>query len=779
MKLFTLFIFLSISFNVLSKTNIVIHGYVEDLQSGERLVGASIFCSDLSIGTTTNNYGFFSLSIPKDEQTIEISYIGYKSLINTINIHSDTSVVFKLEKSAQEIDAVTVLGRKGIRSVDLINQASLSPQQIEKVPVILGETDILKAFQLMPGVQSGIEGTSGMVVRGSDPGQNLILLDGVPVYNVNHLFGLFSVFNNDAIKSTTLIKGAFPARYGGRVASVLDIRMKEGNSKKFNGAASIGLISSKLFLEGPITKDKTSFMLSLRRSYLDLLMNAYFKWIQEENSPFSYNFYDINFKLNHIINDRNRIYISYYNGGDKYKSSDDNSVESATQKNEFHQKQNFGWGNNTGTLRWNYQISKSIFSNTTLVYSNYQFNTHNFSEMIKTGGIEEHSIYETNFLSGIKDIGINLDIDYRLNNMNNIKLGTSYTQHEFKPGVNVYDFSDFLGVLTIDSVDNTLLFSNTEFNLYAEDNLLVSDNIEMQLGARLAIYNSKEKVYSSLEPRLSFRWMTNNKNAFDFAYAKTSQAIHLLTNSSVGFPTDQWVPVTENINPITAHQFNISYLYNIRNGFSLSSCLFYKKMFNVLEYKEGANKKLNWQEIVVQGEGTAKGLEIMLKKEFGTTTGWLAYTLSKSDRTFEEINNGKTFPYKYDRRHDLKIVLMHQFNSKVDISANWIFNTGYAVTLPLELYSRVIYEPWLNSYSYSADILSYDHKNNFRMPNYHRLDVAVNFHKKRKLFKRTLSLGIYNVYMNHNALFYDFYDGKLRSISVLPIVPSINYIIKF
>lgn len=758
-----------------------INGYVEDVQTGERLIAASVYQTENQRGVTTNNYGFFSIAIPKGTDKLSASYLGYHTRSIQIDARNDTNIVFQLVRSDQEIEEVVVNAQKDIRQRMKANQLQMATDKIAKIPVILGETDIMKAYQLMPGVQGGLEATAGMVVRGSDPGQNLILLDGVPVYNVNHLFGLFSVFNTDAIKSSTLLKGNFPARYGGRAASVLDIRMKEGNNKSLSGSASVGLISSKLLLEGPLVKNKTSFLFTVRRTYIDLFAYPYFKWILHDAGMWTYNFHDLNFKLNHIINDRNRIYLSYYNGRDKYGYKwEENTVNPTTNDETNYQENNgFNWGNNTGTMRWNHQFGNKLFGNTTLIYTRYRFETRRRSEELVVGDNPSHNIFENGFYSGITDYGANIDLDYRPGNNHQVRFGALITQHQFKPGVSVVDFTDLEGLFNVDSVDNGQLLKNLEFAAYLEDEFTVADFMEFQLGLRYSMFMTDKMNYSFIEPRSSIRFMPIKGQVLSMAYSRTTQPIHLLTNSSVGFPTDQWVPVTDKVKPIMADQYNLSWQFNIGEQLSTTISSFYKTMENVLEYKENADKKLNWQEIVEQGKGTAQGIELLIEKKIGKTTGWLAYTLSKSDRTFVNINEGRTFPYKYDRRHDFKIVLMHQFNKNVELSANWIFNTGYAVTLPLEIYVADYSVDYFNAYQYSSEVLNYEKKNDFRMPNYHRLDIAVNLHKQKKRFSRTWTFGLYNVYMRRNALYYDFYQGKLRSHSVIPIMPSINYSIHF
>ncbi|MCF8357191.1 MAG: TonB-dependent receptor [Prolixibacteraceae bacterium] len=757
----------------------IISGYVQDASSGERLPGAGIYCAETARGTQTNTYGFFSISLSEMNRNIEVSYIGFTAKKIEIAAVKDTFIVVSLNKKQFEIDEVLVSADKTLQSVQRIGKHQLTSSQIEKIPIVLGETDILKAYQMLPGVQTGIQGTSGMVVRGSDPGQNLILLDGVPVYNASHLFGLFSVFNSDAINSSTLIKGAFPARYGGRVSSVMDIRMKEGNNQKLKGVASVGLISAKFLLEGPLIKGKTSFMLSARTTYIDLFTSLYQKLLYGNTALFSYNFHDLNLKVNHKITDHNRLYFSMYYGKDVYNNT--MKFDDETDSIQTEHDNGFNWGNLTATLRWNFQPGKRLFFNTTLIYSRYAFETHTMTKTTYAADTTgKSSVFELGFNSGIEDYGAKVDVDYWPGKNHRVQFGALYTHHRFKPGVNIVDFTDFGNLLKADTIDHQEELYNNEAALYLEDEWSISPEFMVQAGIRGTSFFTDTKTYYSIEPRLFLKYTLNSNNWFGMAYSRTSQNIHLLTNSSVGFPTDQWVPVTDSVKPILANQYNISYNLNFDPGYSFSVEGFYKDMQNVVEYQENANLKNNWQEIIEQGEGKAYGIELLLKKESGKLTGWLAYTLSKSDRIFKDINNGIVFPYKYDRRHDFKIVMMYPLSEKIDIGVNWVFTTGHAVTLPLErIYNATSLDRLFYGYYYTPEVYTYDTKNNFRMPDYHRLDITVNFSRKLGRFDRTLSLGVYNVYAHHNALYYDFFEGKLRSISYLSVLPSINYVLRF
>jgi hypothetical protein len=746
----------------------VLSGFVEDANSGERLVGASVWIDGSNTGTTTNAYGFFSIGLKPDD-VLNCSFIGYKS--KQVAGASISPLTIRLSPLSSTIDEVTITAQRQNNAMGL-SMVSIAPSELQTIPLILGENDILKAYQLMPGVQGGTEGTAGMMVRGSDPSQNLYLLDGVPVYNINHLFGLFSVFNTDAIKSSNLIKGAFPAKYGGRTASVMEIIMKEGSSETLSGSFSLGLISAKALLEGPIN-DKTTFMVSGRSSYINLFAYPYFKFVLNDGGMWLYNFYDVNAKINHRINDKHRLYMSYYRGSDEYsfKQTEANENEKMVYGNQMK------WGNHTGTIRWNNLLSNRLFSNTTFYFSQYKFLSGNHNELDPNDKSQPAESFSSEIASGIVDLGAKIDFDYRAGENSSLQFGISAINHWFMPGFSVTDFKSLGELIEADSYKTDSTYVNQEMAAYIETRVDVSRSLKTVAGLRSNMYHTGADPHFTLEPRLNIIITPFKKAIITAGYARTSQNIHLLANSSIGFPTDQWVPITNTVKPIIGNQVNLSFSYNL-NLFMLDVEGFYKTMQNVISYEENADLRLNWESIVEQGNGFAKGLEFLLRKERGKLTGWLAYTWSKSDLHFDNINNGEWFPYKYDRRHDVKITGNYKFSNKVDFSATWVFNTGHAVTLPLGLY-EASFSTISTKRGHLLEIPYYEKKNDFRMPPYHRLDLALNFHKEKQRFDRTLSLGLYNAYKNHNAFYYDFFDGKLRSNGVIPLVPSIDYKIKF
>ena len=791
-----------------------ISGYVTDKESGERLINANIYSKETLMGTTANNFGFYSISLPKGEITLVASFIGYAPREFKINLQNNQTLNIDLEFNTDELSEITVFGNQINKVEDSqMSMVDLPVQKMQKIPVILGEADVLKVIQLLPGVQSGTEGTSGIYVRGGGPDQNLFLLDGVPVYNASHLLGFFSVFNPDAVKTVKLYKGGFPARFGGRLSSVVDISMKDGNMKKFSGNFSIGIISSKLSLEGPIIKDKTSFMLSARRTYLDIMAQPlimYANTLEDTNVSGGAYFHDFNLKLNHIFNDRSRLYLSGYLGKDKGYGktkdeysyfADENTPQSVESTSEF----GLGWGNSIGSLRWNYLLGKRLFSNTTLTYSKYLFevesvyNTKNLTTKKKS---EDFFRY----LSGIEDVSAKIDFDYFPSPRHDVKFGTGYTNHHFTPGVTRLKFEneDFgyeeAGIDT--SFGNRDIFAD-EISTYFEDDIKISDNFKLNAGANLSVFMVDGETFIRLQPRLSMRLKASDNLSFKASYSRMAQHVHLLTTAGISMPTDLWLPVTKNFAPPISDQVAIGTAINFPKSFSLTIEGYYKTMTNLIEYKEGASfmgSATNWESKVEKGDGWSYGAEVMLEKTLGKTTGWIGYTWSKTERQFKNLNFGKPFPAKYDRRHDISIAITHEFSERFDIGGTWVYGTGSAVTLAVMEYPQAEIPGTNNYYWFSGSLKEYDGRNNYRMPAYHRMDLGMNFHKKKKHGIRTWSWSVYNAY-NHLNPFMLQWDTKggdyiynnvtgqwvresepetvLTQFSLFPLIPSISYSFKF
>ncbi|MBN2807605.1 MAG: TonB-dependent receptor [Prolixibacteraceae bacterium] len=801
-----LLLFIStISIEILGQ-KVTISGYITDDETGERLINANIYEANTQKGTAANNYGFYSLSLPKGNVTLLVSYIGYTSQTHSFNLKKDSTINVKLNLNADAIEEVKIVGHNNEVEETQMSMIEVPIQKLQNLPVILGEADVLKVMQLLPGVKGGTEGTSGIYVRGGGSDQNLFLLDGVPVYNANHLLGFFSVFNPDAIKSLKVYKGGFPAHYGGRLSSVIDITMKDGNMKKLEGNYSIGLISSKLSLEGPIKKDNTSFIISARRTYIDILAQPLLVYINSKNDEgikAGAWFHDLNLKVNHIFSERSRLCLSAYYGQDKGYNGTENSKKNVfegtqvnhTSKNRF----GLGWGNAIASLRWNYLINKKMFSNTTLTYSKYHFDVS--FENIENDLITKNKVENFfKYYSGIKDVSAKVDFDYFPLAGHEVKFGVQLIDHLFSPGVSQIRYENRINDTTnaLDSVYGNLKIIANEYSAYLEDVMMITADFRINAGVHLSLFNVQDENYLRLQPRLSLRYKVAENWSLKASYSRMVQHVHLLTTAGISMPTDLWLPVTKKFEPPFSDQFAIGSVIILPNHLSLTIEGFYKSMQNLIEYKEGASftgTATDWENKVEKGNGWSYGAEWMLEKNIGQTTGWIAYTLSWSKRQFDLLNFGNPFPAKYDSRHDVSVVLSHKFSNKMDIGLTWIYQTGNAVTLGTMKYLSAKI-PGINAHFQTQyEVTDYNGRNNYRMPPYHRMDVGLNFHKQKKHGLRTWNISAYNAYSRQNP-FIIIWDTKsvrmnegsgqilkdktiLTQYSLFPIIPSISYSFKF
>ena len=770
-----------------------------DADSKETLIGATIYDRNSGKGCATNSYGFYTLTLDQGEVNLQVSYVGYTQQNKTIDLKENVSLNFSLTTNIElgevvvEATRATVSARSPQMSV-----VELPVQQIKSIPTLFGEADVLKAIQLLPGVQNGSEGSAGMYVRGGGPDENLLLLDGVPVYNVNHALGFFSVFNPDALKNVTLYKGSFPAHFGGRLSSVVDIRMKEGDMQKYHGNVSIGLISSKLNFEGPIVKDKLSFNLSFRRTYSDLLLKPAL-WIakrqMEEVGKLSvgYYFYDFNAKLNWKISDKDRLYLSFYSGDDAIYfgvKTKDYTFDDIQYSN--YMGLNWKWGNKVAALRWNHVMSQQLFMDASVNYTQYRHNlgmdyTQGYTYTVNnTSNTEEFNMA---YKSGINDLTAKIDFDYTPLPNHEIRFGGNYTYHMFRPEVQSVKI-DFGYDADIDTVMGASNVFAHETALYAEDNMIFGDIFRVNAGVHYSTFTVEGKTYHSVQPRLSTSVMLASNLSLKAGYAYMTQYVHLLSNSSLSLPTDLWVPVTAKVEPMKAHQVSLGAFYELPRLFDISVEGYYKYMDNLLEYKDGASffgSSDTWENKVCMGKGWAYGVEFLVQRSFGKTTGWVGYTWAHSNRLFDregmEINEGKVFPAKYDRRHDLSITVQHKFNDRFDISGTWVFSSGNCGTLGTQ-----IYEGFPDEWGYIPSIYALE-RNNFRLGNYHRLDLSFNFHKQKKHGLSTWNLSVYNAYNHNNPwVVYTSYGidpntGQEKKVlmqaSIFPIIPSASYSFKF
>jgi hypothetical protein len=769
-----------------------ISGTITDKSSGEHLIGATVRDVKSGKGTVTNTFGFYSLTLPSDTAVVTVTYIGYKP--EAFNLLLEKNVVQNVAMEASSVlREVEIVADKYERIEERAQMSRIDVpiQQIKNVPAFLGEKDVLKALQLLPGVSGGGEGQSGIYVRGGGPDQNLILLDGVPVYNVSHLFGFFSVFNPDAVKDVSLIKGGFPARYGGRLSSVVEINMKEGNENEYHAEGTIGLVASKLTLEGPIKKGKSSFIVSGRRTYIDLLARPIIKaGFRSEGGDgvVGYFFDDVNAKVNYRISEKDRVYLSFYTGKDKFYLNF--GEKSDGYEDKF--KAGLGWGNVTTALRWNHIWNPKLFANTSLTYSHYRFETSNGYESreFENGILESEDAFDLSYFSGIDDVAAKIDFDYLPNPDHYIRFGANAILHTFKPGTfrSGYSSYDLYGDST--SFSSNYIQSNvhaTELALYAEDDWKVTDRLRLNGGLHLSGFVQGSNPYFSLQPRFNARYLFDKGWSVKAGFSTMRQYIHLLTNETIGLPTDLWLPTTKRVKPQDSWQAAIGTAKTLGKDYEFSVELYYKEMSNVIAFREGSSllQFQNWEDRVSQGDGTAYGAEFFVQKKRGKLSGWVGYTLSWATRQFDDINFGEVFPYKYDRRHDFEITGSYKFSERFSMAASWVYATGNAVTFGNSRYQAPSNAS--NYYSYVNEVTHTPERNNFRMPAYNRLDIGFDFTKKKRRYTRTWSFGAYNAYNRKNPFFlftdYDEVNGQykqvLKKASLFPVIPYFAWSFKF
>ena len=799
-----------------TKKSYTISGYITDGKSQETLLGASVYDAATMKGVVSNNFGYYTLKLNEGPVNLRASFVGFDPYEASFNLKRDTVINVALAQSNQ-LNEVTVTARaieSNVKGTQM-STIELPVLQLKKVPALFGETDVIKALQLLPGVQSGTEGSAGMYVRGGGPDENLILLDGVPLYNVNHAAGFFSAFNSDAIKNVTLYKGNFPARFGGRLSSVVDVRMKDGDMYEYHGNFSIGLIAAKVNVEGPIVKGKTSFNFSFRRTYYDLFTAPLMNYVAKRQSDGGnssawggYYFYDFNLKLNHKFSDKDRLFFSFYSGDDKvyanvkYKT-DYNGAYYGGGSDSEKLNLDWKWGNRVAALRWNHVIQPNLFMNITGAYTQYRHHMGAafINESTYMNSTNSESM-ELGLNSGIYDISGKADFDYKPFENHDVKFGVNITHHTYKPTTTAIHLKEVENGQTdyaFDTATSDARIRALETDLYLEDNWDINGFLKLNAGLHYSTFSVDKKTYQSLQPRVSMRALVTEDFSIKAGYAYMSQYIHLLSNNAISLPTDLWVPVTGSVVPMKAHQVALGVFYDWK-GFEFSVEGYYKKMNNVMEYKDGASffslDQSGWQDKVVMGDGWAYGIELFAQKTVGKFTGWIGYTWSHSDRLFDcpgqELNFGEVFPAKYDRRHDLNIVMMYEFNNRVDVGATWIYSSGNCATLPLQSYHGLG-----TSFDGFFDPIVIDHiesRNNYRYNSYQRLDLVANFHRQKKHCERIFSINIYNTLCHNNPFIViprDFAEidpetgevlqqhKSLRQICIFPIIPTLSWQYKF
>jgi len=784
-KLF-FFLFLLASSQFFAQEKFTISGNITDAKTGEDLMGVNIYLkAQPQKGTTSNYYGFYSLTLPKGNYEIVFDFLGYQSQTQNIKLNKNIALNIKLEPENESLEAVVITGKnqkRNVRSTE-IGTHRIHVKAIENLPVLFGEKDILKTIQLLPGVKPAGEGQAGFYVRGGNIDENLILLDEAPVYNASHVLGFFSVFNSDVLRDVKLYKGHIPARFGSRLSSVLEIKMKEGNNRELHGQGGIGLISSRLTLEAPIVKDKSSFILSGRRTYVDVLIKSISQDNDVDNTQFY--FYDLNVKANWKFDDKNRLFLSGYFGRDVFGYKD-NYEEEATQSS-------FTWGNKTTSLRFNHVFNNRLFSNSTFIFSDY-----NYHIKLEDKG---YSAYFFDLGAGIQDFSLKNDFNYYLNDKNKMNFGWEITHHKLIPSTFESSQTDEeLDELKLDSrytFENSIYVSNEqEFNrkIKIYYGLRFTDFAHLG-GSKFTKYDeegntefTKEygrweivKNFFKISPRISMSYVLNKDSSIKLSFSKTHQFLHLMSNSSASNPTDVWMPSGLNIPPQTSYQSSAGYFNNLKNGlYEFSAEIYYRTMKNVVDYRTGTQVTLNpeVEKDLVYGQGKAYGLELLLRKKEGKFTGWISYTLSRSLKQFDEINQGKWFPATQDRIHDISIVANYKISKRTHLGAVFVYYTGNAVTFPAGFYQ-------INSWEYPY----FTERNGGRMPDYHRLDISITrFNKPEKKFRSNWNFSVYNAYgrMNPYLIYFEeewdnseSYRLTPRQITLFKWVPSITYNFNF
>ena len=770
-----------------SRASVTVSGHITDKASGETLIGAGVLSG--GVGTVSNNYGFYTLTLPQGQALLEYSYVGYEDVGLTLDLRRDTTINIALKANTQLREAVVSAQRESGITATKMSAIEIPMNMIQNTPVLFGEADVLKTIQLMPGVQSGAEGFSGIYVRGGGPDENLLLLDGISLYNAEHMLGLFSIFQPEAVKKVTLYKGSFPARYGGRTSSIIDVRTNDGNLQETHGTVGAGVLSDKFHLEGPIFKGKTAYSISARGMHTFLFDGLF----RAAKIPANYYFYDFNGKVSHKFSDRDRLFLNAYYGRDRFYFKDNDDWSASGVTNEIDDKTHMNWGNLMTAARWNHVFNGRLFSNTTVAFTDYRMRM-GFTSTENSQNTKYY--YKFDYGSGIQDITAKIDFDYTPRQSHIIKFGGEYVNHTFIPETyTTVEKEDNYGQMVTDTTYSNSKEKNRrghEISAYIEDDIKVCGWLTLNPGIRLTVFRTGGKTYWSPEPRMSAKIDFGKGASVKAAYSRMAQYVHLLSSSQITLPIDLWVPITKDIKPVTSDQYSLGFYFDGLTGWELSVEGYWKDMRNVLEYKDGITFMANsqsWEDNVVMGDGRAYGIEFFIQKTMGKTTGWLGYTLAKSDRVFSNglINNGERYPYRYDRRHNISLVVNQKLGKKWDLSATWSFATGGTTTVPER--ETVAMTP--DGKFVQVDFAP--HRNNYRLPPSHRLNIGVNFHKQKRRGESVWNFGIYNAYnrLNPNFVFYkadkkDEPDSKLytrkerlRSVTILPIIPSFSYTYKF
>lgn len=760
---------------LITNQRFTISGFVKEKGSDEPLVGVNIVRKDLSSGTSSNGFGYYSITEKSDSIYLVFSYVGYQTLELGVILDRDMTLNIYLEPDMVLSEVVVAaLPNTETKEAPGVSKHEIPIRMIKEIPALLGEKDVLKTLRLMPGIQSGNEAQSGLYVRGGGPDQNLILFDDAVVYNAFHLLGFFSLFNGDAIRSIELTKGGFPARYGGRLSSVLDVNTRDGNKEKWQGEMGIGLISSSITMEGPLKKNQGSVLVSARRTYLDQVLKPFFSKEQD----MSLYFYDIITKTDWVLSDKDKLQWSFYHGRDHYflGSGDE----------QFSNRGGTDWQNITSSLRWNRVVKPRLYMKTALLFSNYNLK-------VESSGVYDFQQFLQKVYSAITDVGLKSDFVYQITPKRTWRFGAISTFHYFVPQ-GYYEFNE-LNELELDGKQS---YRSLESGIYAEDQTEFNKYWSSQVGIRYNLFMADARSYLRAEPRLGLRYSPNSKNTWKANYTMMHQFVHLLSTTGIGLPTDLWVPSTRNIGPQRSHQWALGYQRIIPKWGVTASLESYLKLSDgVIGYKEGATfvevngegepVTVNWEEVVTQGKGTSYGLEALLEKKAGRLSGWLGYTLSWTYLQFDELNRGERFFARYDRRHDISLVGSFRVNRFINLSATWVFGTGQAVNLPEAGFYSIAHEPGRTGFQAGfpgTQVIEYGLRNQYRMGNYHRMDVGIQFKLGGPTRTHSIELSAYNLYNRRNPYYYYIVansngSNSLKQMSLFPILPSLSYSYKF
>ncbi|HOY16935.1 MAG TPA: carboxypeptidase-like regulatory domain-containing protein [Haliscomenobacter sp.] len=782
------------------RSRFTIQGMVETAGNAETLNGANVFALNQNEGTHSNEQGVFSLSLLPGPTQISISFVGFRTDTLYIDLRQDTFLRISLQRESQQMEAVVIPGTPEREGMDF-GHYNFDLEQLQRMPKIGGETDLIRAVQMLPGVQTGPDGVGGVFVRGGEAGHNLVIIDDVPVYNFNHAAGVLSVFNTSIVKSAELLKGAFPARYSGRLSSVLDVRMRDGNKEYWTASGELGLVSGRLTVEGPIVKNKSSLLLAGRASLLNWVLRPYsrqFKSRKGEEGESSYAFYDFNAKFNVEIGKKDRLFFSFYRGQDDFGNQGDSQdtlnllISDRVGTFRFRQvyREKLYWTNTGGSLRWSHILNKKLFANTTLTFSELNVNIATASSdtvaiILPIPSIDYDADFG-NYSSSIRDLGARTDFHWDIAPGNKVRFGLRIQRNHFVPGIEEYDDDYKEYIPPQGSISRTV--HTTGWSLYVEnERRFFARRLYCNYGLNVAGWNVDKKNYAILEPRVAISYLLADSTYLEASVSRMSQFLHLLSGTNIGLPTDLWVPSTGQIGPELSWQYTLGIRRNLWRGWNLGIEGYFKQMKNLVNYSEGANFLDDWEQNITVGSGRAYGLDMMLRKDAGRINGYIAYTLGRTDRIFPKINLGERYPFKYDHRHDFKIWGDFRFSSKVDLSASWVFSSGLAFSLPQDAFTVEI-----PGVSPPVTVIDFGPKNSSRLPAYHRFDIGLNLHFfSKKGIAHHFQFGAYNAYSRRNPLYYQLRtiyveeDGRLKEekvftgVHLLPFLPSINYSVKF